>query len=150
VSRLSDHLDELKSFVDDLPQEQLWERPAADRWSMGEIVVHLIEKQDNHIEWITRMIVEDNPKLDEVQPDQHAANPVESELLRHRLKDFCDQRITLISLLNALDDVQWHREAIHPSIKHFSVEKCMEGLMRHEEYHLYDVFKIFFDVNGEG
>jgi hypothetical protein len=62
------------------------------------------------------------------------------------VRDFAEQRVNLVSLLDALDDRQWVREAIHPTIKHFSVEKCMEGLMRHEECHLYDLYKIFFET----
>jgi uncharacterized damage-inducible protein DinB len=147
VTRLSDHLDELQSFLKGLPDAQLQERPASDRWSIGENALHIIDMQDTYLQWVARMIVEEMPVLENGSVEQVTERRHPMEELPRRLKEFSEQRKTLLSLLNALTDQQWVREGVHPQIKHYTVEKCMEGLMRHEEYHFYEMYNMFFGID---
>jgi len=60
------------------------------------------------------------------------------------LKSFRQQRATLLVLLESLTDAQWRLGGKHPEIRNYTVEKCVESLMRHEEHHLYRMFTVFF------
>ena len=148
VNRLSDHLDELQSFLNGLPEEQLRERPGPDKWSIGESALNIIEVQDLYLQWVALMIVEDVPKLERGSIEEVSDNHYIVDDLPRRLKEFSEQRRNLLSLLSALTDQQWVREGIHPHIKHYTIEKCMEGLMRHEEYHFYEMYNLFFGIDS--
>jgi len=146
VRRLNDHLDEMESFVDGLPIEQLAQRPSPEKWSIAENILHIIDAQDVYIEWVARMLVEDKPRLDAYFIEDHTGNQYIAADLDRRLREFSEQRKNLIALLGAMTDKQWKHEGVHSDVKHFTIEKCMEGLMRHEESHLYEMFNIFFGV----
>jgi hypothetical protein len=147
VTRLSDHLDELQSFLKGLPDAQLQERPAPDKRSIGENALHIIDMQETYLQWVARMIVEEMPVLENGSVEQVTERRYPMEELPRRLKEFSEQRKTLLSLLNAITEQQWMREGVHPQIKHYTVEKCMEGLMRHEEYHFYEMYNMFFGID---
>ena len=148
VNRLSDHLDELQSFLNGLPDEQLRERPGPDKWSIGESALHIIEVQDIYLQWVALMIVEDVPKLENGSVEKVSLDHYTVDDLPRRLKEFSEQRRNLLSLLSALTDQQWVREGIHPRINHYTIEKCMEGLMRHEEHHFYEMYNLFFGIDA--
>ena len=147
VGRLNDHIDELDSFIDGLAPAQLRARPDTDQKSIWEIALHIVDLQDISIGWLARMLVEDLPGLEDGPNENGPDNRYFDQDLFARLKEFREHRKNLISLLNALTDSQWKKEGIHPRIKHFTVEKCVEGLMRHEEHHLYHIYNLFFGMH---
>jgi len=146
VGRLNDHAYELDSFIDGLTPAQLRARLYNNQRSIWELALHIVELQDISIGWLARMLVEDRPSLDDMTSDE-PRNPALDEDLFVRIKEFQEHRKNLVALLNALTDSQWKREGIHPRIRHFTVEKCMEGLMRHEEHHLYHIYNTFFGMH---
>ena len=116
-----------------------------ERWSLHELVMHLIEMQDVFIQRLTRLLVEEKPKIEPFEPDDARKRGLYlMESLEGRLATFLDQRATLVKLLQTLSEQQWQLEGMHPEIRHYTVEKCMESLMRHEEHHLYQMFNVFF------
>lgn len=148
ATRLNDHLDELGSFVDGLTDQQLQDRGPNGQLSLADITLHLAEVQEGYLAMLSQILLEDLPPLAPVPLDKHCtANAVQSDL-RPRLKEFDNQRRSLVSLLNALADHHWRREGVHPTIPHYSLETCLEEMMRHEESHFYEMYQIFFGANG--
>jgi uncharacterized damage-inducible protein DinB len=149
ITRLAQHLDEIHGFTDGLAEDQLKERPAPGRWSLHEIAVHLMETQDIFVGRLTRMLVEEKPEIVPFRPDQARQEGLYlQENLPKKLVTFAEQRGTLLKLLQTLTDEQWKLEGAHPEIYHYTIEKCMEALMRHEEHHLYQMYNVFFGVKG--
>jgi hypothetical protein len=147
IRRLREHLEELQSLTEGLTPELLKERPGDGRWSLHEIAMHIVETQDVFGERIARMLVEERPVITPFSPD--AARREGS----YGKRDFTEgmtslgrQRHNLLTLLGSLRDEQWRLEGEHPEIRHYSVERCMESFMRHEEHHLYGMFNIFFGI----
>jgi hypothetical protein len=147
VDRLAQHVGEVRSFTDGLPRDELRARPAPTTWSLFEIAMHLAEVQDIHVERVTRMLAEENPKITPFAPDKERQEGLYfSQNFERRMRDFEEQRRNLFALLKDLDDAQWRREGIHPEVKHYTIEKCVEAMMRHEEHHLLQMFNVFFGV----
>jgi hypothetical protein len=145
--RLREHLQEIRGLTDGLPTAQLRKQPGEGRWSLHEIVMHLVETQDIFTERIARMLSDDLPQITPYTPD--AARSGGSYLLldfNDGMTGFTRQREHLLNLLGSLRKDQWDREGVHPEIRHYSVERCAEALMRHEEHHLYSMFNIFFGI----
>ncbi len=147
IDRLRSHLQELQSFSNGLTEEQLKERPATGSWSIHEIAMHLVELQDVYVEQMARMLVEKQPVIIP-HVCTHTNGSYLSLCFPEQIRSYMEQRKTLTSLLQSLDDKQWRREGNHPDVKNYTVEKCMESLMRHEEHHLYEMFNVFFGVKG--
>jgi hypothetical protein len=147
VRRLREHLEELESLTQGLTPELLKERPGEGRWSLHEIVMHIVETQEVFSERIARILVEERPVIALYGPD--AARREGAYLARNFSEGMATlrrQRDHLLTLLSSLTGTQWDLEGEHPEIRHYSVERCMESLMRHEEHHLYAMFNIFFGI----
>ena len=147
VDRLTQHVEELRGFTDGLPTDELRARPSPTKWSLFEIAMHLVEVQDVFLERLTRMLAEEQPQIVPFTPDKERQEGLYlSENFERRMKDFEEQRRSLFVVLKDLTDAQWKREGVHPDIKHYTVEKCMEAMMRHEEHHLLQMFNVFFGI----
>ena len=145
LERLGAHIEELHSLTDGLAEEQLNKRPSEGKWSLHEIAMHLAEVQDVFVERITRILTEDKPAITPYRPEEaREKGQYFTQNFQKRIREFEVQRTTLVSLLQTLTDEQWKLEGIHPDVKHYTIEKSMEGLMRHEEHHLYQMYSIFF------
>jgi len=148
ATRLNDHLDELRSFVDGLTEDQLKDRGPNGRLSLADITLHLAEVQEGFVAMLSQILQEDAPVLSPPLLNNHCTRNFTDADLKPRMKEFDGQRRSLVSLLNALDDHHWKREGAHPKIQHYTVEKCLEEMMRHEESHFYEMYQIFFGANG--
>ena len=149
IQRLKAHPEEIRSFSDGLSEEQRKEHPAEGKWSLHELTMHLCEVQDVFIERIARMLTEEKPKITPYVPDEGRENGFHlTENFSKRLKEFEVQRTTLAALLETLTDEQWQLQGEHPEMKHYTIEIAVEGLMRHEEHHLYRMFNLFSKREG--
>jgi hypothetical protein len=146
AARLNDHLDELWSFIDGLTPEQLAERSSESPMSLADLAFHLMNVQEHYVDVVSRILLNERPVFDPSCLERHSSDELVVQRLRSQLKDFDDQRRSLVSLLNALSQEHWKMEGVHPEIQHYTLEKCMEELMRHEEYHFFEMYRILFGV----
>lgn len=147
LERLAQHVDEIRGFTAGLAESQLGERPAPAKWSLKEIVMHLAEVQDIFIERVTRILTEENPPINPFVPDKARQEGLYlSANFEGRMKDFEAQRRNLFAIVRDISDVQWKREGDHPDVRHYTLEKCLEAMMRHEENHLLQMFNVFFGI----
>lgn len=146
ATRLNDHLDELRSFVDGLTPEQLSERPHDSPLSLADVAFHLMDVQEEYIDVVSRILLGERPLFDPSSLEDHSPDGNGVEHIRSRMKDFDNQRRSLVSLLVALSEDHWKMEGDHADIPHYTLEKCLEELMRHEEYHFFQMYRIFFGV----
>ena len=145
AARLNDHLDELRSFVDGLTEEQLSDRRSNGHRSLSDIVHHLADVQDAYIDIVAHILLQDLPTV-VPPPLENGVFPSEPNLSA-RLDEFTRHRRNLVSLLAALSDHHWRREGHHPVIPHYTLEKCLEEMMRHEESHFFEMYHIFFGID---
>ena len=148
LDRLAQHIEELRGFTRGLSEAQLRARPAPNKWSLHELTMHMVEVQDIFIERVARMLSEERPSITPFSPDAARKEGMYLSLtFRKRMEDFELQRRNLFTLVGNLNDAQWRREGAHPDIKHYTLEKCLESLMRHEEHHLHQMFNLFFGIS---
>lgn len=148
IRRLREHLDELESFTHGLTEEQLKEHPRPAQRSLYEIALHLGRVQDAYIDRVAVMLMEKNPVLQNVLLDD-APIRAEDGNSHVKLRSYIEQRKTLVALLGSLEDRQWKMEGKHPRVKNYTIEKCMEELMRYEECHLFEMFNVFFGYGDD-
>lgn len=148
LRRLGEHVAEIEGFIRGLNEAQLKERPSPDRCSIHELVLHLVERQDVFVERFAQMLEKDRPPIQPYQANKklHSGFYL-SRSFTFQFRVYREQRENLLALLRYLDNTQWLREGEHPSIRHYTVEKCMESLMRYEEYCLNELFNLFFGAD---
>lgn len=146
IRRLRDHLDEIEGFVHGLTPQQLVEQPAPGHWSIHEIILHLAEMQAAFVDSIARMLVERKPVITPPDCSTRDDGYYLQQSFAENYRGLKEQRLTLLYLLESLDEKQWELEGEFKGIRHYSVEKCMESLMRYEEKQLYNLFNVFFGI----
>lgn len=145
IERLKSHTDEIDDLTKGLTDEQRKKHPSEGKWSLHELTMHLCEVQDVFIERMARMLTEDKPKIAPFSPDEARENGSHlAENFDRRVKEFGVQRATLAALLETLTDEQWQLEGEHPELRGYTIEISMEGLMRHEEHHLDQMYNVFY------
>lgn len=121
----------------DLPADSpYWDaRPDANRFSLREVVAHLVDYDSVSRERFERIIREDKPELpnwDEDEAAQHydARNP------KHQLENLLVSRQELAVWLEGLSDKEWKRTGSRPRVGEFSVEEGVALFLGHDAYHL--------------
>jgi len=121
----------------DLPEDSPhWDaRPDAKRFSLREVVAHLVDYDSISRERFERIIREDKPELpdwDATEAAQHydARNP------KHQLENLLVSRQELAVWLEGLSDKEWKRVGSHSRVGEFSVEEGVALFLGHDAYHL--------------
>lgn len=132
--------DDLLAALKEFPREMWQFRPAPDRWSIHEILVHLADSETNAYIRARRMIAEpggtvmayDQDKW-AVHLDYHAQNPDHAiELLRWI-------RRTTLDLLRAQPDAVWTHTGVHPEHPTYSMERWLELYSAHLPGHIHQM-----------
>ena len=126
----------LRSAVTGLSREQLVSRPIAGRWSVLEVVCHLTDTDANIAHRIKRVLSEDCPTFERVQPDRMLAalayheRDVEEEL---RIFDLTRRQIGRI--LRASPSEAWERTGVVGDRGDRSVGHMISGAVEHLAHH---------------
>jgi uncharacterized damage-inducible protein DinB len=129
--------DRLRSAVTGLSREQMISRPIAGRWSVLEVVCHLVDTDANIAHRIKRVLSEERPVFDRVKPDLMLAalaypdREVEEEV---RLFDLGRRQIARI--LTASRSEAWERMGIVGDRGDRTVAQMLNGAVEHLAHHL--------------
>ena len=96
----------IKELVDGASPEELSFRPAPGEWSIVEILRHLGDTEEMREMRFDRMLGEDNPTLDRVDPKPGERDSEDGRVLAKRYVDWCNRQY---ERLGKLDEAQWHR-----------------------------------------
>jgi hypothetical protein len=117
-------------------EPQISRRPEADRWSVKEILCHLVDIQQVGLARIERMVAEDNPPVELYDED------TENEERNHRRDDmqqylsvFLLGRVFVLATLHKGGGGVWQRRGQHPSRKDFTIEFILNDMLDHERKH---------------
>jgi hypothetical protein len=128
---------QLRSAVAGLSREQLISRPVARRWSVQEVVCHLADTDANIVYRLKRVLSEELPVFDRVQPDlmlsalAYHDRDVEEEL---GLIDLgCRQ---IVRILRSGPSEAWERVGIIADRGDRTVSRMANGAVEHLAHHL--------------
>ena len=129
--------DRLRSAVTGLSREQMIARPVAGRWSVLEVVCHLVDTDANISQRIKRVLSEERPVFDRVKPVLMLAalayhdRDVEDEL---GLFDLTRRQIGRI--LRASPPEAWERTGVVGDQGDRTVGQMINGAVEHLAHHL--------------
>ncbi len=127
-------------LLHDLPLDSpRWDaRPEADRFSLREVVAHLVDFDTVTRERFERIIREDNPELPDWDPTVAAAH-YSARDPQHGMEHLLLSRQELAQWLEGLSEPEWKRRGSRPRVGEFSVEEGTALFLGHDSYHLIQI-----------
>ncbi len=127
----------VKFLLRDLSENDArWDaKPDPERFSLREIVAHLVDFDTISRERFERMIREENPEFPNWDPTEAAAhydtrNPI------HQIESLILSRRELKDWLLGLSEREWKCTGTRPKIGDFLVEEGAAMMLAHDAYHL--------------
>jgi hypothetical protein len=134
----------LETLLRDLPEELLHWKPAADRWSIAEVLGHLVDIELVYADRTRRMVTEDAPELRKYQGspavvigDEELASGL--EILAYFVKT---RRSTAI-LLRSIPADSGARSATHSELGPFMLYEMLNEWASHDLGHLRQIAELY-------
>lgn len=125
--------------------EQMQWKPAADRWSIGEVLGHLAEVEViGFRERVERMLKDDTPQVESYdQNAAYASGRYSAKKARENLHVFCHERDRTLSLLRYVPGSVIGRAAIHSTMGKFTIGNIMNEWAFHDLGHIRQIAELF-------
>jgi DinB superfamily len=142
VQRLRDQAEDVRRLVAGLGEESLSKRTIPDKWSLKELVCHVLRVQRVFSERLETTLTQENPSLTSYEPEgdavfeKLAARPAEETLAA-----YIAERERHLERLEDLLPAEWHRVAQHPEFPHYDVHFQTDYLAHHEAHHIYQMLE---------
>jgi uncharacterized damage-inducible protein DinB len=128
---------ELREAVSGLSRGQLITRPIPGKWSVLEVVCHLADTDANIAHRLKRVLSEERPQFERVQPDlMLAALAYHGRDVEEELTIFDLTRRQMGRILQASPAEAWERTGIVGDRGGKSVAQILNGAVEHLRHHL--------------
>jgi hypothetical protein len=129
--------DRLRSVVTGLSREQLILRPIAGRWSVLEVVCHVVDTDVNIAHRIKRVLSEERPVFDRVKPDSMlAALAYHDREVEEELGVFDLTRRQIGRILRVSAPEAWNRTGVIGDRGDRTVGQMIKRALEHLAHHL--------------
>jgi DinB superfamily len=135
----------IEKIVWSATDEQLHWKPAADRWSINEVLAHLAEAEVvGFRERVQLMMEKDNPRLEAYdQNAAYAAGKYSNAKARENLKQFCHERDRTLSALRYVPRSVLGRSGQHSTIGRVTIGQLMNEWAFHDLGHIRQIAELF-------
>lgn len=134
----------LKTLLADVDQQTLAWKPAADRWSIGEILAHLADLEQVYGRRVQRIVAEDSPALDKYDQNRAAAegrysrpDPEDS------LASFTETREATLAFLSMLPPGAAGRAGRHSELGLVTLSEMLHEMACHDLGHLRQIAELY-------
>jgi hypothetical protein len=130
----------LSAALEGVGEELLNFKPAPDKWSIREVVVHLCDAEINAIYRMKKVISEDNPLLFKFDPDAWAVRlNYEGMDLNLSLQLFQVLRLSMIPVLKQLKEEDWSRTGVHNVTGKLTLKDLVQQFSGHVDRHVQQI-----------
>jgi hypothetical protein len=142
VARLRELTEDVRRITAGLDENSLATRTIPDKWSLKELVCHLLRVQDVFEGRVEAMLAEENPPIARYDPegdkefDKMTARPGQETLA-----GYFKSRQRFADRLAKLSPEEWHRRGRHSDFPHYDVHFQVEYMLHHEAHHIYQMFQ---------
>jgi uncharacterized damage-inducible protein DinB len=127
----------LRAAVAGMSREQVVARPIPGRWSVLEVVCHLVDIDANIAHRLKRILSEDRPTFERVQPDlMLAALAYHERDIEEELALFELGRRQIARILKASPPGAWERVGVVGDRRDKTVAQMVSGAIDHAAHHL--------------
>ncbi|HEV8611524.1 MAG TPA: DinB family protein [Thermoanaerobaculia bacterium] len=140
VQRLRDQADDVRRMVAGLDEETISKRTIPEKWSLKELVCHVLRVQRLYSERLETMLSQENPSLASYQPEGDTMfEKMTGRPADETLAIYLAERERHLDRLEDLSPSEWHRGAQHPDYTHYDVHFQTDYLAHHEAHHIYQM-----------
>ncbi len=133
----------LKGILDEIPSDILSKRPKPNKWSIKELVCHLVDTELNSIFRMKKIIAEGNPTLTPYDPEKWAKRLKYGEWdMKETILLFGLNRSAMSNILNNLPATAWRRTGNHEELGTITLRFLLEDSNRHCKHHLAQIMAI--------
>jgi hypothetical protein len=125
--------------------EDLWHwKPAPERWSISEVLAHLVEIEDLYCGRVRRMLAEDRPQfLRYVQPDPASPNAGSQSDTVEILARFITMRRNNLDFLKTMPATAGARTGHHSELGPFTLAQMLNEWASHDLGHLRQIAELY-------
>ncbi len=128
--------------IEGLTEEEMHFKPAPDRWSINEIVVHLCDSEINAVQRMRKIIAEENPFLAAYDQDQWVRNLDYQHLdATVALATFGMLRESTVPILRKLPAESWARKGNHEERGPITLLDMLKTYAEHGDRHLGQILR---------
>lgn len=133
----------IEKLLLDQGQDVLGWKPALDRWSISEVLVHLGEVEQVFRSRVRAVIEQDNPTVpDYDQTAAAASGKYAGGLGREHLKKFCHERDLTLSQLRYVPPAAIARAANHGELGRFNLGELLCEMAFHDMGHIRQITEL--------
>ncbi len=136
--------DELAAVIQKADKEMLYYKPAENKWSAVEVVVHITDTECNASVRLRKAIAEPGAKAEPTNQD------VWAKVLDYQHHDlvvslalFQMLRLNNYKLLSSIDDKLWSNTIVHPTRGNVTVEELLKIYTEHIHTHINQIKRNF-------
>ncbi|MFI5144891.1 MAG: DinB family protein [Ignavibacteria bacterium] len=127
-----------------IPTEAIDYKPAPDKWSIREVIIHLTDCEANGFVRIKKALAENGEPVTPYDQDKWAAHlHYDSQSIDENLELFKMLRNLLTKLLYQIQDDEWHNYMAHPERGNITVKDFIDEMNEHVETHIKQILRNF-------
>jgi hypothetical protein len=129
----------LEVLLRDVPEEVLEWKPAAERWSIGEVLGHMVMIEKLYEQRARRIVLEDAPELPKFVPPE---GPFPKKA-RQCLEEFVPLRRAFVFYLHSIPSSSAGRTGKHAELGSVSLSQMLHELANHDLGHLRQIAELY-------
>ncbi len=127
----------LRDILDELPNEVLYFKPAPEKWSVYEIIIHISDSEANGYTRCRKIIAESGSKILTYDQDKWAENlNYTKQSLDNALDLFRMLRITTFIMLKSIGNDKWENFVVHPDNGKMTLDDWLNLYVNHVNIHV--------------
>jgi DinB family protein len=129
----------LEILLRDLAQDLLQWKPAADRWSISEVLRHMVVIEKLYEQRARRIVLEDSPALPEFEPPSETQN----KSARQHLDEFVPLRRAFVFYLHSIPSASATRSGQNHELGTITLSQMLHELANHDLGHLRQIAELY-------
>ncbi len=138
ISQLKSNTSIFKALLSNIPEEQEIWNPSADKWSLLEIICHLVDEEI--LDFRTRVETALYPEQKEFIPIDPVGWVQSHQYMQQRfevkLKQWIEERSRSVEWLISLKSPNWNNYLNHPELGQLSAGQFLANWLAHDHIHI--------------
>jgi uncharacterized damage-inducible protein DinB len=130
----------LEILLRDLPAEVLEWKPAPERWSISEVLSHMVTIEKLYEQRARRIMLEDSPVL---QKYQGRVEGDSNKSIRQHMEEFIPLRRAFVFYLHSVSSTAAGRTGQHAELGSISLSQMLHELANHDLGHLRQIAELY-------
>jgi uncharacterized damage-inducible protein DinB len=131
----------LEALLRDVPADILEWKPAADRWSISEVLEHLLAIEQLYGDRAKRIVVDNNPTLARYEESDQAQ--IRKKTARQYLDEFVALRQAHYFFWHGIPSSAGSRTGVHPEMGAVTLLQLLNELANHDLGHLRQIAELY-------